>query len=56
MFSAAVDLEQIGATTGAVADVVADEVGDDPGIAGSSSGMPFSTLPTRSEPTSAAFV
>ena len=50
-------LEQVRATAGAVADVVADEVRDDARrCAGRPRGCPASTLPTRSEPTSAALV
>jgi hypothetical protein len=53
---AAVGLVEVGAHAGHVADVVADVVGDGRRVAGSSSGMPASTLPTRSAPTSAALV
>ncbi len=49
-------LEHVGGHAGAVADVVAHQVGDHRGVAGSSSGSPASTLPTRSAPTSAALV
>ena len=51
-----VGLEEVGRHAGAVTDVVAHVVGDGGGVAGSSSGMPASTLPTRSAPTSAALV
>jgi hypothetical protein len=51
-----VGLEEVGGHPRAVADVVAHVVGDGRRVAGSSSGMPASTLPTRSAPTSAALV
>ena len=44
MFSAAVDFEQVRATTGAVADVVTDEVGDDARVAGVVLGDPLLDL------------
>ena len=51
-----VGLEEVGGHPRAVADVVAHVVRDHGGFRGSSSGIPASTLPTRSAPTSAAFV
>ena len=52
-----IGLEQVGGHAGAVADIVADVVGDDGRVAGVvRSGIPASTLPTRSAPTSAALV
>jgi hypothetical protein len=51
-----VGLEQVGGHAGAVADVVADVVGDGGRVARIIFGMPASTLPTRSPPTSAPLV
>jgi hypothetical protein len=48
--------EQVRGHARAVADVVADVVGDDGRVARVVLGMPASTLPTRSAPTSAPFV
>jgi hypothetical protein len=56
MIGADVGLEQVGAHAGHVADVVAHVVGDGGRVAGVVLGMPASTLPTRSAPTSAALV
>ncbi len=49
-------LVQVSAHTGHVAHVVAHVVGDGGGVAGVVLGIPASTLPTRSAPTSAALV
>ena len=51
-----VALENICRHAGTVADIIAHVVGNGRGIAGSSSGMLASILPTRSAPTSAALV
>ena len=64
--------EEVGSHTSDISDIIPHQVGDDsyaiecdkvhgrsrelPGFLGSSSGMPWTTLPTRSAPTSAAFV
>ena len=56
MFSAAVDSNRSAPRPAQSPTLSPTRSATTPALRGSSSGMPFSTLPTRSEPTSAAFV